>query len=193
MTLVELLVGLAVAAVLLAASVPPLLAATRRARLASAAHQVLRTFYLARSHAIRHSANVGVRFRPHPEDAARVTWTLYRDGDGDGVASEDIDQGIDLPEGPPERRLAHFGRGVRFGFPPGRPPREVDGTGRIGRLDDPIRFNRSDIAAFTASGTATPGSVYLTDGRDGLACVRVTARTGRVRILLYDARNEVWR
>ena len=60
------------------------------------------------------------------------------------------------------------------------------------RLDDPIRFNQSDLASFDPLGTATPGSLYLTDGQSRLTAVRVTSRTGRVRVLRYDSRARAW-
>ena len=60
------------------------------------------------------------------------------------------------------------------------------------KLDDPIRFNRSDLASFSPMGAATPGSVYISDQRSNLVVVRVTSRTGRVRVLRYDYDTEVW-
>ena len=121
-----------------------------------------------------------------------MQWALYRDGDGDGVRSDDITAGTD-PRVTPLRRLAHLGAGVRLGFPPDVVPRDPgDPRRRLDRLDDPIRFNRSDIASFDPLGTATPGTLYLTDGRRELLAVRVTSRTGRVRVLRYDAGAERW-
>ena len=61
------------------------------------------------------------------------------------------------------------------------------------RLDDPIRFNRSDLASFSPSGAATPGSLYISDQRSNLVVVRVTNRTGSVRLLRYDFQTESWR
>jgi type II secretory pathway pseudopilin PulG len=190
-TLLELLITVSLAATMLLVSVPPILEASRRLRLTTAAAEVSRVLHLARSHAVRHSAHVGVRFST---DAAtgRVTWTLYRDGDGDGVRSPDIANGRDPQVGPADRTLAHFGRGVGFGFPQTRPLRDPAGR-RLTRLEDPIRFNNSDIAAFGPTGTATPGSLYLTAHRGTLACVRVTSRTGRIRVMVRDPRTGRWR
>ena len=61
------------------------------------------------------------------------------------------------------------------------------------RLDDPIRFNRSDLASFNPRGTATPGTIYLTDGLRHLAAVRVNNRSGKISVLYYDPEEEVWR
>ncbi len=193
-TLVELLAVLALVAVIAALTAAPLWRASRNLRLRTAAAEVCRTLRLARSTAVRQAARVGVKFRVEARTGA-VTWRLYRDGDGDGVLSRDIADGTDPPVAVGvggDGRLAHFGRGVRFGFPPEVPPRP--GSSRpLDRLDDAIRFNRSDIASFDPLGSATPGSLYLTDGESGAACVRVSSRAGRIRVLFYDADAGEWR
>ena len=61
------------------------------------------------------------------------------------------------------------------------------------RLDDPIRFNRSDIASFGPLGGSTPGSLYVTDSIRHLAAVRVFGRTGKVKVLRWDAVEDRWR
>ena len=190
-TLPELLVVLAVLASLLAVGAPPLLRISGDLRLRLAADELVGVLRLARSYAVRHSANVAVKFRSGAN--GEVTFALYRDGDGDGVLNHDIDNGTD-PEVAPPRRLSNLGRGCGFGFPPGPPPRDPSSPSRpLGNLDDPIRFNQSDLASFSPLGTATPGSLYLTDGMSRLAAVRVFDRTGKVRVLTYDPAARVWR
>jgi hypothetical protein len=189
--LIELLIALAISSTVLIAGIPPLLKLTAKLRVELAAAEIASTLRVARVFAVRHSANVGLKFRVQPDGS--VFWALYRDGDGDGVLTADIDAGID-PEVLPEQRLAHFGRTVRFGFPPGRPPRDPgDPRRRLDRLDDPIRFNRSDIASFSHLGTSTPGSIYVTDGVRHLSTVRVFGITGKVSLLAYDVARETWR
>lgn len=196
-TLVELLVALTLVAVVAAVSTPPLLRASARLRLRVAAAEVERAMQLARSAASRLGTHVGLKFdTARAAEGGPIAWTLYRDGDGDGVRTSDIASGTDQPilsSARHARQGGRFGVGVRFGFPPGVAPRDPTTGRRLTRLDDPIRFNRSDIASFGPLGTATPGSVYLTDGRRGLAVVRVTHRTGRVRILLHDPESGRWR
>ena len=86
-----------------------------------------------------------------------------------------------------------MGSYAHFGFPPGPAPRDPGNpSSRLDRLDDPIRFNRSDIASFDQLGTSTPGSLYLTDGRALLSVVRLFGRTGKVKILRYDSKTEKW-
>jgi prepilin-type N-terminal cleavage/methylation domain-containing protein len=189
--LVEMLVAVAVAAVVIGIAVPPLLSAAAGLEVRLAAGEVESALRLARAYAVAHAVHVGVKFRTASDGT--VTWALYRDGDGDGVRTDDIETGVD-PLTAPCRRLAHFGRRVRFGFPPGPPPRDPgDPRRRLDRLDDPIRFNRSDIASFGPLSGSTPGSIFLTDGIDHLAVVRVASVTARARILRYDARQERWR
>lgn len=188
--LFELLIVLAILGLVATVGIPRVLDWTRSLKVDLAAHELVGALRLARSYAIRHSANVGLKFRPG--GGSRVTYTLYRDGDGDGVRTVDIDSGVDPAVGR-TRELAHFGSQVRFGFPPGPAPRDPgDPRRRLGRLHDPIRFNRSDIASFNHLGGSTPGSLYLTDGRYLLSVVRVYGRTGKVKIMRYEPVSEKW-
>ena len=112
---------------------------------------------------------------------------------GSAYCAPDIDSGVDPPLGL-SRTLTHLGRHVRFGFPPGPPPRDPgDPRRRMRRRDDPIRFNRSDIASFGPLGGSTPGSLYVTDSMRHLAVVRVFGRTGKVKVLRWDAIEDRWR
>ena len=190
MTLIEVLMVMALIGLLTALAVPPLFQSTAKLRLQAAARGVASILQLARSYAVLHSANVGLRFYPEGE---RVTWILYRDGDGDGVLNRDIEDGTD-PAVRHGGAVAHLGTtSVHFGFPPGPAPRDPGShSRRLDNLDDPIRFNRSDIASFSSLGGATPGTVYLTDGGRGLAAVRVSSVAGRIRVLVYDPDAEVW-
>jgi type II secretory pathway pseudopilin PulG len=187
--LVELVVTAAVAALALLVAAPPLARAATQFELRLAAGEVAGSLRQARAYAIRHAAHVGLKFRTSAEGT--VYWALYRDGDGDGVLAGDIAAGTDPIVR--EAQLQRLGAAARFGFPPGPAPRDPgDPRRRLDRLDDPIRFNRSDMASFDPLGTATPGTVYLTDGRELLVAVRVTNRTGRVRVLRYDRASETW-
>jgi prepilin-type N-terminal cleavage/methylation domain-containing protein len=189
--LIELIAVLAILACLLGLGAPPLLRSSGDLRLRLAAGELVGVLRLARSYAVRHSLNVAVKFRTAKN--GEVTFTLYRDGDGDGVLNRDIDSGAD-PEVVPPQRLTQLGRGLGFGFPPGPPPPDPGSPQRpLDNLDDPIRFNQSDLASFSPLGTATPGSLYLTDSVKRLAVVRVFNRTGKVRVLTYDPEKQVWR
>jgi len=189
--LIELIVTLAVLGVLALLGAPSLLRGTDDLRLQMAAGEVAGVLRMSRSFALRYGSNVAVKFRTGPGGA--VTFTVYRDGDGDGVLNRDIDAGTD-PQVVPPQGLRFFGRDVGFGFPPGPAPMDPGSPGhRLDRLDDPIRFNDSDLASFGSLGTSTPGSVYLRNGSGHLVAVRVLNRTGKVGVLTYDAGRQVWR
>jgi type II secretory pathway pseudopilin PulG len=187
-SLLEMLIYLALVGSLAVVGVPPLLRISAQRRLELAAAEVRSAMYLARSIAIRHGVNAAVKFRL--EDG-QLCYALYRDGDGDGVLNADIRSGTDPMHGP-THRLWHAGTDIRFGFPPGRAPRDPgDPRRRLDRLDDPIRFNASDLASFDPWGGATPGTAYLTDGHH-LMAVRIPGRSARVKWLRYDPILERW-
>lgn len=189
-TLVEILIALVLLTVLFSLGVPPLWSWTERQRLRMAAGELRTVLHVTRMEAVRSSLSVGVRFYPSERE---VTFGVFADGDYDGVLNEDIDAGVDRPIRPP-RTLAQMGGDIRFGFPTaGLRPSDPTTGKPLDELDDPIRFNRSDIASFSPIGAATPGTVYLTDGRRGMAAVRVSNRAGRVRIYLRDAADGSWR
>ena len=189
--LVELLVALAIFALIAGLTVPSIQRISGQLRLRAAAGEVVGVMRLAQALAVRRCANVALKFRPRP--GGHATYALYRDADGDGVLNRDIDLGVD-PEIAPPQRLEQIGNQVRFGFPPGRLARDPASPGKwVRNGDDPIRFNDSNLASFSALGTATPGTVFLTDGQRGLAAVRVTGRTGKVKVVVYDFEEEIWK
>ena len=190
-SMLDITVTLAVVTLIVALSLPFLVDMASGVRVELAAGEMAGVLNLARGYSVRHGTKVAVKFRT--EASGVVTHALYRDGDGDGVRSADIESGAD-PEVRPPRRLAHFDRRIRFGFPEGQAPRDPsDPRRRLDRLEDPIRFNRSDLASFDPGGTATPGTIYLTDGRHHLSAVRVNNRSGKVSVLHYDRQAEIWR
>ncbi len=187
--LVELAIVLGILSILMMIAVPPIFQASAWVRVRLAAWEVVGVMRAARMYAVRHATHVGVKF--HTGAGSAIYWTLHRDGDGDGVRTDDIRAGIDPAVGPPQR--LDLGGTIRFGFPPGRAPRDPgDPRHRLTRLEDPIRFNRSDIASFGPLGESTPGSVYVTDGLARLAVVRVFGRTAKVKVLCYDEARETW-
>ncbi len=185
--LLELLIVMAIMVLMLALAVPLARSWWSELQVEMAASEVATTLRLARSLAVRHAARVAVRF--YPDADGNLRHAIYRDGDGDGVRSDDIDRGVDKM-----LRSARSGPlgGVRAGIPEGWSPRRPGSRKALDRLDDPVRFGRSNMASFTAHGGASPGTIYLTDGRFHLFAVRVNNRSGKIKILRYDTRAEVW-
>jgi hypothetical protein len=153
----------------------------------SAASEVGGVLYRARMYAITQGVNVGVKYRFRD---GRYEWALYGDGNGNGVRTAEISSGVDPSIGV----LATWGRNdVRPAIMTAAAIPDPDGSGRLsGSLDDPIRFNRSDICSFSALGESTPGSIYLWDGADRMAVVRVYGRTGKIRTLFYRRGDSQW-
>lgn len=190
-TLVELIVVLAILGVISTLLVPSAGALLGDTRLRITAGELAGILHRTRALAIRHSTHVAVRFTGRETGA--VSFAFYRDGDGDGVLSADIRTGVD-PVLQVPRLLDQLGNRVRFGFPPGPPARDPGSPSHLLAPDeDPIRFGTSDMASFDAFGGATPGSLFITDGRSRLAAVRVAGLSGRIRVMFYDFGARVWR
>ncbi len=153
----------------------------------SAAAEVGAALYRARMFALTQGVNVGLKYRIRGE---RAEWALYGDGNGNGVRSADIASGVDRPIG----ILVTWGRNdARPAIMTGATVPDPDGSGRrLSALDDPIRFNVSDICSFSAVGESTPGSIYLWDGRDRMGVVRVYGRTAKIRTLYYRRGDRKW-
>jgi prepilin-type N-terminal cleavage/methylation domain-containing protein len=185
-TLVELLMVLAIIALIAAATVPRITAGLDAARARGAAFYVSSRFALARTLAAQRNAHVAFRFEP--QDSAFRVRTLM-DTNGNGVRTGEIASGVDVPILPDER-LDHRFSGVRYGFIPGA--RLIDGTS-VAEGDDPIRFGPTDMLVFTPGGTATPGTIYIrSNSGDSQFAVIVLGATGRTRIGRFDGRTREW-
>jgi type II secretory pathway pseudopilin PulG len=190
-TIMETIIVGAISAIFALTIIPSLFHLSQSLRVRMAAMELVGVLRSARQKAILSKSKVAVKFDTGLDH--RVTFTLYRDGDGDGVLNKDIDSGIDPSVGP-SRALIHLGRKIRFGFPSGRAPTDPSDSGKdLTNLDDPIRFNRSDLASFGPLGGSTPGSLYITDGQRHLSAVRVFGYTGKVKILVYNPESRRWR
>ncbi|MGE5413027.1 MAG: Tfp pilus assembly protein FimT/FimU [Syntrophomonadaceae bacterium] len=172
---------------MLAIATPGVMRLREEVSLRSAVHEASVAFYLARSYAISRGRNVGLKFRRNGD---RYEWALYADGNGNGVRTAEIASGVDryLGISYPWTRNDVF-PGIMTGTrvpDPGSPGRYLD------RIDDPIRFNASDICSFSAMGESTPGSIYLWDRHDGMAVLRVYGETAKMRSLYYRRGERGW-
>jgi hypothetical protein len=185
---VELIVVLALAATLLAATATGAFRLRETLSVRSAAAELSSTFARARAFALTRGVAVALKFR---KDGGRYEWALYRDGNGNGVRTSEIASRVDrsLALAVPWSRSD-----VRPGILRGTPVPDPSSPGApLDRLDDPIRFNNSDLCSFSPAGESTPGSVYLWDGRDRMAVVRVFGRSAKIRTLYYYRGERNWR
>ncbi len=186
-SLVELLAAVAIGATTLLIAIPAAQGLYANVRIHTAGQEAAMTFRVARLTAIASGRETAVRIEIFP---AGYRLAVYRDGNGNGVLTKEIGSGIDRPA-----PGSHgWDRGdVRIGIlhgvlvpDPSSPSKPLTG------IDDPVRFNRSDICSFSPLGECTPGSLYLTDGRSRMAVVRIYNRTGRIRVLYYTAGARRW-
>lgn len=181
-SLVELVAAGTVIGIMLLMTVGALDTARRSTTLLAATSELRSIFQHVRALGIAHDRNVGVKFSPDGDD---WTWTVYEDGDGDGVRSDDILRGTDRCIRQP-RRFQH--RPAHIGIPETEYPDPLaPGRSLSHRL--PVRFGRSTLCSFSRRGEATNGSIVLTDG-DRAVVLRVDGRSGRIAV--YRWRGARW-
>jgi prepilin-type N-terminal cleavage/methylation domain-containing protein len=186
-SLLELLATLALLGILAMLAIPALPGVLDRTALEAATDDVLLVFEQARAFAITRRVDVGVKWFSRHGD---VVLTTYEDGNGNGVLTADIGSGRDrLVAGPVWMRGKY--PHVDVTFVPGFSAPDPSGA-PIGNLDDPIRFGRSDICTFAPDGHASPGTVYLSDGKARQSAVRVTPANGRIQVLDWSPGARKW-
>ena len=131
---------------------------------------------LARSQAVARGTAVGLRF---DQIAGGFAFTVFADGNGNGIRTVDIQAGVDTPIEPPTSLFERF-PGVDIGLTPNSP-----GT-------DAVQLGRTNLLTFTPTGTATAGTIYIRDRQGTQWAVRVLGATGRTRVLRYDPRTQGW-
>ncbi len=184
----DLLVAMMLGAFLLVMLSPSAVSLKESVAIRNAVHETTVAFFHARAYAISRGRNVGLKFRRNGD---RWEWALYGDGNGNGVRTSDIARGVDRALGvyfPWSRNDVRPAIMTGTRVPdPSTPGRYLD------RIDDPIRFNNSDICSFSPIGDSTPGSIYLWDARNRMAVVRVFGASAKVRTLYYRRGERGWK
>jgi type II secretory pathway pseudopilin PulG len=186
-SLLELMMATTIGVVLTGTAVPEYLTGLDDLRARGAAQHVSGRLQRARMEAVRRSAMVGVQFTEAAD--GHYSYTVYQDGNRNGVLTRDIQSGIDRPIAPVERLLDQFS-GVEFGAMPGLPPVDAGGTPPGA---DPVRLGSGSIASFSALGTATSGTVFIRGRRGSQYAVRIYGETGRTRLLKFEPRTGTWK
>jgi len=165
-SLLDCVFGLALFAILAAATVPHLTTALNRSRAHGAARFVLSRMVLARYQAISRGAVMALRVT---RVADETVLTTFMDGNRNGVLAADIAAGIDTQQGQATSLTGEF------------PGVVVDLLDRDGTA-----------FSFSPLGTSSSGTLYVS-GRDGSRfAVRVVGAAGRARVLRYLAGSDSW-
>ncbi len=188
-SLTEAALVLALLGMMLAVSTPALFAALSRARVAAAARELEQEMARLRAVAVATRRTQALRLA---WSGGGYSFAFYADGDGDGIRADDIAAGRDPLTGGP-RDLPSRYEGVDFGLLDAAIPEVPPGGGALAPHADPVRFGRSDTVSFTPRGTATPGTIYVSDGRSAVVAVVVFGGTGRIRMLAFDRDCWCWR
>jgi|TARA_B100002003_G_scaffold72615_1_gene67644 type II secretory pathway pseudopilin PulG len=185
-SLLELLVVLGLVALMAALALPSMLGGLDDARGMAAARHVAGLARLTRVQAAMRSTRVGLRFE---REGAAYRYSVYVDGNGNGLRSRDIRRGVDKAITPPERLGERF-PGVALGIVPG--VAAIDGGQPLAGGTDPIRLGSADTLTFSPLGTATSGTIFLRSRRGRQYAVRVLGATGRTRVLAFRHEVGTW-
>ncbi len=185
-SLAEFLVVLILIVISILMVLPSAIAMHKRAAISGAAAEVRGLFALARSKAIARGRNVAIKFL---RIDGQWQYAFYEDGNGNGVRNAEILNGTD-PMLQPYETVLRGANGGRIGLPRMAVPNPTD-SGVIKPSDSPIRFNQSTICSFSPLGSATSGSVFLTDGTDTAAALIVYGPSARIRMMRLQGRRWV--
>jgi len=186
-SMTEVLVSLCIAGLVFALGLPLCIDALFQTALAAACQDVAGVFTLARGRAVFQGRDVGVKWVSVGGD---VVLSVYEDGNGNGVTSADIKKGIDRLVAGPYWMKGRY-PAISFSFVPdfgGLDPNNDP----VGNLKDPIKFGKSDICTFSPVGHASPGSVYLSNGRHRQAMVRVSPANARIQTFTWHGKKKKW-
>jgi prepilin-type N-terminal cleavage/methylation domain-containing protein len=185
-TLIELIVVVAIIGIIALCAMPAFAAYRRQASVIAAGHEMRSLLREVRSRAIARGRYSGVKF---VKSGKNWTYTLYDDGNGNGIYNADINKGIDRRYFGPAVVMPQFQTAAIALLP--NTIRDPDGA-KLLPTDPALQFGTSTICSFSPLGSGTPGTIYISDGIDNLYAVRVFGATGKVRMLRYDAGTQKW-
>jgi type II secretory pathway pseudopilin PulG len=183
LTILELMFTVAIGATITAIAIPLWGNFLDETRTVIAARYVEGQIMAARMDAVKRSRAVGLRFEPWGGD---YIFAPYVDGNGNGIRTADIAQGVDAPLAQ-AGRLADKYPGVRFELLSGIP--DIDGN--AGALRDGLRIGAARILTMSPDGSSSSGTLYVR-GRRAQYAVRVFGVTGRTRVLQYRPGESAW-
>ena len=185
-SLLELLFVISAAVAVSGMAIPPLLAALDEYRTAGAVRYLSARIQRTRMEAVSRSANTAIQF---VKIGARYRYSIYVDGNGDGVRTDDIGSGVDRRIGAIEQ-LSDSHAGVDFDVLPGLPAVEPRSPAPG---SDPIKLGTGNLLAYSPIGTSSSGSLYILGRGKVQYVIRILGDTGRTRILKFEPRSRQWK
>jgi prepilin-type N-terminal cleavage/methylation domain-containing protein len=188
-TLAELMAVLAIVAMAVAVALPAAAMLRDGGRAAAGARMMATLLSAQRWKSVTGHRVRGFQFR---KIGNGWTWREVADGNGNGLRSAEISRGVD-PVLSQDDALERRVESVTLGIPPGGPfPEAPPGTETLTAADDPVRFGRTDLVSFSPVGSASSGTIYVTDGRSGLYAVVLFGPTARLRVWRFRPESRRW-
>ncbi|MDO8677526.1 MAG: GspH/FimT family pseudopilin [Acidobacteriota bacterium] len=184
--LVDIVAALALSLAMAAMAAPVVGGTLDRERTIVGAQHLAGQLQRARMESLKRSAAVAVRLELVGD---RATARLYVDGNGNGVVQRDIDRGTDLPLAGVEWLDAHA-RDVSLRI--NQTVTDAGGSGSLEPGSDPLRIGRTALVTFSPLGSSSSGTLYVAAHRGPQMAIRVYGASGRVRVLMFDARTRQW-
>ena len=188
-TLAELALTMTLVGLVSAALLPVAARGRSAALTAAGARQMAVTLHALRWKSVALGRSHGLLF---DRDGAGWSWYAVADGNGNGLRTSEVLDGSDPTLSGPHK-LEEAVSGITLGFPVPRPiPRVPPGQGPIQNLDDPIQIGNTNLLAFGPLGTASSGTLYITDRVHRLYAVVLFGKTARITVWRYDTKSGQW-
>lgn len=184
--LIDIIVATSLCVLMTAIAVPVIGGTLDRERTVIGAQFLAGQLQRARLESLKRARSVAVRLQM---TEGRTQLRLFADGNGNGVLQRDIDRGIDLPL-TPEEWLDDRARDISLRI--NQEISDVAGATTLAPGDDPLRIGNTSILTFSPLGSATSGTLYVAAHQGPQMAIRVFGATGRVRVLMFDARTRQW-
>ena len=184
--LIDIVFAASLSVAMAAIAVPVVGGTLERERIIIGAQYLAGELQRARLDALKRARSVAVRIAIAGD---RTALSLYADGNGNGVLQKDIDKGIDLPLTPPSW-LDDQAPDIALRI--NQPITDVGGSITLQPGDDPLRIGNTSLLTFNPVGSSTSGTLYVAAHRGPQMAIRVFGATGRVRVLMFDARTRQW-
>ena len=184
--LVDVLAAMGISLVMAGVAVPVIGGALEREHTVIGAQYLSAHVQRARLESLKRAAAVAVRLEVLD---GRTSVQLFFDGNGNGVLQKDIDRHID-PALTTAEWLDDHARGVSLQI--NQPIAGVGGGPDLAAGDDPLRIGNSSLVSFSPLGSATSGTLYVAARQGPQMAIRIYGATGRVRVLMFDARARQW-